>query len=79
MRLGHRQLARLRSLSANYVQVVACPLTRSLTRRGLLAEAEPGGFVHITAAGLRALADAADAGRISLAPDLEAMRNRAKS
>jgi len=35
-----------------------------------MAECAPDAFVHITAAGLRALADEADAGRLALAPKL---------
>lgn len=65
-RIGPKQLQLLRVLAGPVALVVACARSRSLTARGLLREAAPGAFVHITSAGLRALADAADAGRIRL-------------
>jgi hypothetical protein len=70
-RLGKNQLHLLGFLGrAGCALVVASPTSLTLTKRGLLAEASPGGCVHITPAGLRALADAAEAGRVQLAPRL---------
>ncbi len=50
--------------------VVPDKVSRSLVRRGLARHARPDAMVHITAAGLRALADEAEAGRLKLEPDL---------
>lgn len=66
MKLGMRQLEMLRSVGTRSAVVVADPLTRRLCELGLMAEARPDSFAHITPDGLRALADAADAGRIEL-------------
>lgn len=48
--------------------VVPTKVSRPLVRRGLAAHARPDAFVHITPAGLRALAAEAEAGRLKLAP-----------
>lgn len=67
MLLGPRQrdlLAQMGGLRS--ALVVADALALSLIRRGLLAADANGSFAHITAAGLRALADEVDAGRIRL-------------
>jgi len=70
-RIGPRQRALLAiSARPGTAFILANPVTRSLCRRGLMAECAPDAFVHITAAGLRALADEADAGRLALAPKL---------
>lgn len=66
MRLGIRQLEALALLGTNRAFVVHTRQTRRLCALGLLKEGMPGGMIHITSAGLRALANAADAGRIEL-------------
>ena len=66
MRLGKNQLRLLRSAGTTAAVVVADRDTRRLCELGLMREASPGGFVHNTPAGLRALADAAEAGKITL-------------
>ncbi|MBO6759298.1 MAG: hypothetical protein JJ902_23445 [Roseibium sp.] len=71
MQLGNRQLALLRTVGTTDALVGATKRSRRLSARGLMREARPGGLVHITPEGLRALADAADAGRISLDPTPE--------
>lgn len=74
-RLGHKQLAMLHMLAGpGIVLVVAGKLSRSLCARGLAHEMIDGGCVHITPAGLRALADAAEAGRIRLGQKLSEPR-----
>lgn len=60
--LGAKQLAVLRDLSLRYVGLVPYETERSLIRRGLLRSDD--GPYCITSAGLRALADAMDAGKI---------------
>ena len=64
--LGPRQLELLRGLANPCALVVPDPVSRSLVKRGLLAADPDGSFAHITPAGLRALADAADDGRVQL-------------
>lgn len=44
--------------------IVPCKTALSLVRRGLLKTAEGGGFACITPAGLRALAEAMEAGLV---------------
>jgi len=79
-RIGIRQRAALIvAARPGSAFVMASPVTRSLCRRGLMAEAAPDGCVHITAAGLRALADEADAGRLVLAPELQAKSDNARN
>ena len=69
--LGNKQLRSLKAIgSPGTALVVADRHSRSLVKRGLAAKATPGGMVHITASGLRALADAVEAGRINSAPKL---------
>lgn len=46
--------------------VCPSPVSRSLVARGLMAAEPDGSFAHITPAGLRALADAADRGEVQL-------------
>ncbi len=79
MRLGPNQLRLLRSVGTTAAVVVADRETRRLCELGLMASAETdGSFAHITPAGRRALADAADAGRITLFVMPEKMRTPAK-
>ncbi|MBY5657132.1 hypothetical protein [Rhizobium leguminosarum] len=63
---GIRQLQTLRAVGTTAAIVVPDSLTRRLCALGLMASEASGSFAHITPAGLRALADAVDAGRISL-------------
>lgn len=60
--LGPKQLAVLRDMSLRYVGLVPYETERSLIRRGLLRSDD--GPYCITAAGLRTLADAMDAGKV---------------
>ena len=64
--LGARQIELLRGLANPCALVVPDNISRSLVKRGLLAAEPDGSFAHITPAGLRALADAADSGRVQL-------------
>jgi hypothetical protein len=66
MRLGNKQANMLAALAGRWALLVADRTARGLIKRGLLAEARPGGPCHITPAGLRALADAAEAGQVEL-------------
>ena len=66
MRLGIRQLELLRGVGTNSALATADKATRRLCELGLMREGVPGGLVHLTPKGLRVLADAVDAGRISL-------------
>lgn len=66
MKLGTRQLETLRAVGTTAAIVVPDSITRRLCALGLMASEASGSFAHITPAGLRALADAVDAGRISL-------------
>lgn len=64
-RLGKRQLDWLILLSSvDRIAFHQDAAARSLVRRGLLLEDAPGGCITISAAGLRALADEMDAGRM---------------
>lgn len=68
LRLGAKQIEMLAALSARGPAKVPCSAgSRSLIQRGLVVREKSGGMVCITANGLRALADAADAERINLA------------
>jgi hypothetical protein len=71
-RVGINQLRTL-IMTASPGRVLLTPSAgdRALVQRGLLREREPGGACCITPAGLRALADAMEAGRVDDA--LEAM------
>jgi hypothetical protein len=76
-RLGIRQVRRLAALSGiGLCQVVPDDVTRSLCLRGLMLGTAPDGdgMVVVTPAGLRALADALDAGRMDWKPDWDAIR-----
>lgn len=72
-RLGICQLEQLRRIGTNLAIVVPTPMTRRLVTLGLLQAEPDGSLARITPSGLRALADAVDAGRIVLF-DIEAMK-----
>jgi predicted transcriptional regulator len=79
MKLGNKQLEYLSFVvQPGLSYIVGNKVLASLVRRGLMASASSKGdsFYHITAQGLRILADEADAGRLRLAPDLEKIRKR---
>ena len=65
-RIGVRQLARIRALGTTYALIVPDALSRRLVELGLQAARPDGAMSHNTTEGLRALADAVDAGRITL-------------
>lgn len=65
-RLGKNQLRLLRGVGINAAVVVPDPTTRRLCELGLMKSKPDGSFAHITPDGLRALADAADAGQVEL-------------
>lgn len=76
MRIGPQQLQRLITLSSlGCMLIVGDRLSESLVRRGLLADDGKGDWCRITPAGLRALADEMEAGRVEDA--LEVMRRDA--
>jgi hypothetical protein len=63
--LGKRQRELLLTLaSPSRVMIVGDALTASLVRRGLLAARDNGDWCRITPAGMRALADEYEAGRL---------------
>lgn len=67
MRLGPRQLELLRKVGTTRLLVAPDARSRRLCELGLMrAHGEDGGMVGITPAGLRALADAAEEGRIEI-------------
>jgi hypothetical protein len=67
VRLGKQQLHLLKAVGITAALVVPSPASRRLCEMGLLkAHGADGSFAAITPAGLRALADAADAGRVAL-------------
>src|SRR5690348_10028330 len=66
-RLGKHQRDLLAALAGVRLGLVAGgPLSLSLVRRGLLAAEADGSFAHITPAGLRAVADEIEAGRVEM-------------
>lgn len=66
-RLGKRQLALLRGTASGGALVVPMPVSRRLCDLGLMrAHGGDGSFAAITPAGLRALADAVEDGRVAL-------------
>jgi hypothetical protein len=65
-RLGHRQLKLLATVGTTHALVCPSKISRRLCDLGLMAADTNGAFAHITPAGLRALADAAEAGRVEL-------------
>ena len=76
-RLGIRQLELLRGIGTTGALVVGNKTSRRLCALGLMkAHGRDGSFAAITPAGLRALADAAEAGRIELfrMPEMEGER-----
>jgi hypothetical protein len=75
-RLGPLQIRRLASIAVGMCQVVPDSVSRSLTRRGLMEPTGSDGesLVVVTPAGLRALADAMDAGRFPYKPDWDAIK-----
>ena len=75
MRIGKNQLQLLVTLGSPAVLMLApSKEARGLVKRGLLREREGGKACCITPAGLRALADEMEAGRVDDA--LEAMRKQ---
>jgi len=67
VRLGIRQLETLRAVGTHAALVVPDKTSRRLCALGLMvAHGDDGSFAAITPAGLRALADAVDAGRLTL-------------
>lgn len=67
MKLGKRQLEILLSVGCTSAIIVPTPITKRLCEIGLMKSHGPdGSFASITPAGLRALADAVDAGSIQL-------------
>ena len=63
-RLGPKQLALLRALGTQYAMMVTDKLASGLVSKGMMAEAEPGFSCYVTSKGLRAVADALDAGKL---------------
>lgn len=69
MRLGIRQLEMLRACGPNFKIVVGCKMVRRLIDLGLMESDNPeGNWSSVTANGLRAVADAMDAGKFSKTP-----------
>jgi hypothetical protein len=65
MRIGAKQLEILIILATpDRAMIVPGKTERGLIQRGLLKVEDNGGFARITPAGLRALADAMEAGRV---------------
>ena len=65
-RVGKRELAKLLILGTRFAQVVPDRITRRLVAKGLCDADDDGAFCTVSPNGLRAIADAADAGRIDL-------------
>ncbi len=75
MQVGHRQLNLLSVLARpGTALIVGDKLARSLVSRGLAQQARHDAIISITSSGLRALADAADAGKIKLRVEPEDMK-----
>lgn len=74
-RIGKRQAEALYGLCFRWLIVVGDQVDRSLVRRGLMhsVAGTDRGFLCPSAAGLRALADEIDAGRVSL-PTLDQIK-----
>lgn len=62
--LGNRQRELLVSFRVGSLLLTPNGVSRTLVARGLLREDKPGGSCCITPAGLRALADAMEAGQV---------------
>lgn len=76
MKIGHQQLQLLISLaSPGRILVVGDRISKSLVKRGILADDGKGDWCRITPCGMRLLADEMEAGRIDDA--LEVMRREA--
>ena len=66
MRLGMRQLELLRACGSTCRIVCGCKVVRRLIELGLMESDNPSGdWACVTAKGLRAVADAMDAGKFS--------------
>jgi hypothetical protein len=78
LRLGPQQLEQLHRVGTTMAVAVPTPMTRRLVALGLMQAEPDGALARLTPAGLRALADAADAGRIVLF-DVEALKARWKA
>lgn len=79
--LGRKQLDRLAGFGGVHTaQVVPDEVTRSLCKRGLMESisAKTDGFIVVTAAGYRAIADAMDQGKILRPPIEDWNKPRAK-
>jgi hypothetical protein len=67
LRIGRLELHYLASIHPRWAYVVPDRSTRRLIEKGLLrSDFADGSFAHITPAGLRALADGAEAGKVKL-------------
>lgn len=79
MKPGKSQLRAMAWLAGvGNAYVIPSKETRALCRTGLMASADDDGegFLHLTASGYRAIADAIDAGQLRAGPDLDAIRRR---
>lgn len=85
MRVGKRQIELLITLATpNRLLVVGDKISDALVRRGMLKEDQERCGIGITAAGLRALADAMDRGEVSdalqrMKQDFDARREKVRS
>ena len=68
-RLGIRQLELLRSMTTRLVRIVPDKMTRRLVELGMLESLPDGAMIRITAKGMRAVADAAEEGRLPIFDD----------
>lgn len=75
MRLGKNQLSTLNSVGTNMAIVVPTKETRRLVDLGLMVAEPNGSFARITPAGLRALADAAEAGKVEIPLSIDSFRS----
>ena len=74
-RLGIRQLEALKAAGTDSAYISPTKITKRLCDRGLMQADDEGGWAHCTPDGLRALADAVNAGRIELF-DFEGFKER---
>lgn len=77
--LGPKQLDALRGLALGLVGLVPDATDRSLIRRGMLRQEDGDGCYCIAPAGLRALADAIEAGKVEDALTTFARRRAEKA